>query len=162
MPIIEDSIVIDASASGLFALSQDYSLRRKWDPFVRKMRFGAGASESALGVRVWVRAWTGLTMEVCFVGFHSPNSVAMTMVKGPFFFRKFAGTWLFKSQSSGATRVTFRYSFTTRWRLLRPLLDPVIGRVLRRDLRARLRGLKSGVEDDGLIEQLGQKRPARA
>ena len=48
MPIIEDSIVIDAGASGLFALSQDYSLRREWDPFVRKMRFGAGASEWAV------------------------------------------------------------------------------------------------------------------
>src|SRR5579871_2854039 len=64
MPRVEGSLVIDAPAAGLFALSQDYALRRQWDPFVREMRFLGGVSEAAQGVRVWVRAWTGLTMEV--------------------------------------------------------------------------------------------------
>jgi len=158
MPIIEHSILIAARADGLFALSQDYALRREWDPFVREMRFRAGATEAAAGVRVWGRAWNGLAMEVRFVGFHPPISVAMTMEQGPFFFETFAGTWLFKPHPSGATRVTFRYAFTTRWRRLRPLLDPVIGRVLHRDIRARLRGLKWGAEESGLLDRLVQNR----
>src|SRR5262245_15419593 len=108
MPTVEASILIGAPAEALFALSQDYGLRRAWDPFVRKMRFLDGASEAAAGVRVWVRAWNGLTMEVRFVGFRPPGAVAMKMTRGPWFFRRFAGTWLFKPHPSGATEVTFR------------------------------------------------------
>src|SRR5262249_6644933 len=154
MPIVEDSIWIDASAEGLFLLSQDYALRRAWDPFVRAMRFQGSAREAAKGVRVWVRAWTGLSMEVEFVGFQPPHSVAMKMTSGPAFVWQFAGAWLFREDQSGRTIVTFRYFFTTRWRLLRPLIDPIIRWVFRRDVQARLRGLKRGAEELGLLDQL--------
>ena len=156
MPIVEDSIRIDAPADGLFALSQDYALRTEWDPFVREMRFLDGARKAGPGVRVWVRAWTGLTMEVRFTGFHPPASVAMKMTRGPWFFRHFAGTWLFKPLPDGATEVTFRYSFATRWRWLRPVMDPIIRLMFRRDIRGRLRGLKRGAEQAGLLDRLGQ------
>ena len=79
MPIVEDSITIHAPAADLFALSQDYTLRKEWDPFVRDMRFLGAATEAGKGVRVSVRAWTGLTMEVEFTGFQPPSSVAMRM-----------------------------------------------------------------------------------
>jgi hypothetical protein len=156
MPVIEDSIAIDAPAAGLFALSQDYALRRAWDPFVREMRFLDGALEAGRGVRVWVRAWTGLTMEVEFTGFRPPSAVAMRMRRGPWFLERFAGTWLFKPQPGGGTTVTFRYSFTVCGRWLRPLLGPIIAWVFRRDVRARLLGLKRGAEKDGLLDRLGQ------
>lgn len=157
MPIVEDSILIAAPAPSLFALSQDYALRLQWDPFVREMRFLDGAQEPAAGVRVRVRAWTGLTMEVLFVSHHPPTSVAMKMTRGPWFFRQFAGTWLFKPHPSGATEVTFRYSFASRWRWLGWGLDPIVRRVFRRDIRLRLQGLKRGAERDGLLQRLGQK-----
>jgi ribosome-associated toxin RatA of RatAB toxin-antitoxin module len=159
MPMVEGAIVIDAPAAGLFALSQDYALRRAWDPFVRDMRFLGGATEAGQGVRVWVRAWTGLTMEVEFTGFRPPTSVAMRMRRGPWFLDRFAGTWLFKPRAAGGTEVTFRYSFTVRGRYLRPLLGPIITRVFRRDVRARLRGLKRGAEQGGLLERLGEPWP---
>lgn len=156
MPIVEGSIPIHAPAAGLFALSQDYALRRAWDPFVREMRFLDGAAAAGPGVRVWVRAWTGLTMEVRYVGFQPPRSVAMKMVRGPWFFRQFAGTWLFQPQDSGRTEVTFRYSFTTRWRWLRCVIDPVILWMFRRDVQARLWGLRHGAEVAGLLERLAE------
>src|SRR4051812_13781727 len=62
MPMVEDSITINAPAADLFTLSLDYALRRAWDPFVRAMRFGDGAGAAGKGVHVWVRAWNGLTM----------------------------------------------------------------------------------------------------
>jgi hypothetical protein len=159
MPIVESSIRIDAPADGLFALSQDYALRRAWDPFVREMRFLGGAAEAGKGVRVWVRAWTGLTMEVQFTGFHPPTSVAMKMVRGPWFLGQFAGTWLFRPHPDGGTEVTFRYFFTARWRWLRPLLHPLITWVFRRDVQGRLRGLKRGAEEGRLLERLGEPCP---
>lgn len=144
------------------AVSQDYAIRHCWDPFLREMQFRDGARAAARGVRVSGRAWTGLTMEVEFVNFRPPSSVAMKMVSGPWFFRQFAGAWLFRVLESEQTAVTFRYSFQTRWPWLRPSLDPILEWTFHRDIRARLSGLKRGVEQLGLIERLDQLKMLRA
>jgi len=133
MSLVEGSIVIEAPAPGLFALSQDYTLRSAWDPFVRKMRFLGGATAAGQGVRVWVRAWTGLMMEVVFTSFRPPLSVAMKMLRGPWFLAQFAGTWLFKPLQNGSTEVIFRYSFTVRGPWPRFLVEPIIAWVFQRD-----------------------------
>lgn len=156
MPVVEASIRINAAAAGLFALSQEYSLRRQWDPFTSEMRFLGGATEPGPGARVWVRAWNGLTMEVQFTGFRPPTSVAMKMVRGPWFMSRFAGTWLFRPQPGGGTEVTFRYSFRARGRWLKLLLEPVIAWVFRRDVKSRLQGLKRGAEQGDLLRRLGR------
>jgi ribosome-associated toxin RatA of RatAB toxin-antitoxin module len=150
---VEESVVIRAPQAALFELTQDYGLRLKWDPFVRAMRFLDGATKAAVGVRVWVRAWTGLTMTAQFVSMNRPHVVAMKMLRGPFLFRRFVGTWRFAPARDGV-RVTFHYAFETRWRRLRWLLDPVIRGVFRCDIRARLRGLKRGAEKEHLLERL--------
>jgi ribosome-associated toxin RatA of RatAB toxin-antitoxin module len=155
MPVVTRSILINAPPEELFALSQDYGLRRQWDPFVREMRFLDGALEAGLGVRVWVKAWTGLTMVVGFVSFHPPDSVAMKMLRGPFFFKQFAGTWLFKAKNAGTTEVTFRYGFTVRWHWLGMLLNPIIKMLFTRDVKARLEGMKRAVRD-GILDRLGE------
>lgn len=157
MPAVQDSIVIDAPQEPLFRLLQDYHLRLRWDPFLREMRFLDGASVAAVGVRTWVRAWTGLTMETVYTALSSPDVVAMKMTRGPFFFAQFAGSWRLEpdADSQGrAVRVTFRYTFQTRWAWLRAVLDPIIQRVFLRDIRGRLAGLKRGAERDGLLRQL--------
>lgn len=156
MPIVEDMITINAPAADLFALSQDYALRRAWDPFVRGMRFGNGARAAAKGVRVWVRAWNGLTMEVEFTSFRPPTSVAMKIVRGPCLFRQFAGTWLFHQRAGGRTEVTFRYFFTARGQWLAWFSEPLIAWIFRRDVQGRLRGLKHGAEEGGLLERVAE------
>ena len=153
MPVVEGSVVIAAPQGALFALSQDYALRRAWDPFTRDLKFLGGARSAGLGVHVWVRAWTGLTMEVEYVSFHPPHVVAMKMVRGPFFFERFAGTWLFRPHPTSGTEVTFRYNFETRWHFFRPLLDRVVELVFRRDVRARLRGLKRAAEKTDILSR---------
>src|SRR5262245_9761200 len=115
MPTVEATIRIEKPAEGVFALSQDYGLRKLWDPFVREMRFLDGARAAGNGTRVWVRAWTGLTMEAQYVSYRPPRSVAMKMRRGPWFFSMFAGTWIFEPDGCDATVVTFRYAFRTRW-----------------------------------------------
>jgi ribosome-associated toxin RatA of RatAB toxin-antitoxin module len=155
MPAVEAAITIAASPGPLFALAQDYALRLEWDPFLAEMRFLNGAMEAAPGVRVWVRAHNGLTMEVEYVTVKPPHVVAMKMLRGPLMFERFAGSWQFEEIAPGQTRVTFRYVFATRWPWLRCLLDPVIRRNLRHDIRARLRGLKQGAEQQGLLLRSG-------
>ena len=154
MPAVEASILIRASQTDLFDLSQDYALRTAWDPFIRQMRFLDGATQSGLGVRVTGRAYNGLSMTVKFVSFNRPDVVAMTMTDGPWFLEKFAGSWRFLPRPDGQTEVVFRYVFETKFRWLRWLLNPIFASVFRRDLRGRLRGLKRGAEQMGLLRRL--------
>jgi ribosome-associated toxin RatA of RatAB toxin-antitoxin module len=154
MPTIQSSIEIAAPAGQVFALAQDYDLRLEWDPFVREMRFLDGATEAAVGVRVWIRARNGLSMQVRFITLKAPEQVAMTMVEGPKIFRQFSGAWLFKPLDEARTRVTFRYHFATRPRLLRAVMEPILGRVLQKDMDARLAGLKTSIETTDILERL--------
>lgn len=154
MPTIQAEIEVEAAQGPLFALAQDYDLRLRWDPFLREMKFRGGAREAAVGVRVWVRAHNGLTMEVEYITLRAPEQVAMRMVAGPAIFRQFAGAWLFKPVAPGRTRVIFRYNFATRPRLLARAVEPIVGRVLLRDMQARLRGLKQAAETTDILRRL--------
>jgi len=149
-------MTIAASVGPLFDLAQDYELRLTWDPFLREIKFRDGAREAAVGVRVWVRAHNGLTMEVVYLTLRRPEQVAMKMVAGPRMFGQFSGAWLFKELGPAQTRVTFRYNFTCRPRVLAWAMEPVVARVLQRDMEARLAGLRRHAE--GPDSLLGRAR----
>ena len=154
MPIAEGTIEVAARQEDVFDLAQDYDLRLEWDPFLQKIRFRNGVTAGDAGVKVWVRAKNGLSMEVIYLTFDRPRSVAMKMTDGPRMFARFAGSWRFERQTESLTAVTFRYNFETSWPALRALLNPVIRRVLTRDIRRRLEGLKRGAEEGGLLDAL--------
>jgi ribosome-associated toxin RatA of RatAB toxin-antitoxin module len=159
MPVVESRIEIAASQTDVFDLAQDYGLRLEWDPFLRRLEFPDGAVEAAAGARVRVRARNGFEMDVVYLTLDRPRSVAMRMVAGPFFFERFAGTWLFDAIGPGRTRVAFKYGFETRWPVLRRVLDPIIDRVFARDIRRRLEGLRHAAETPGIIERLRRRSP---
>lgn len=146
MPIVEGSTRVAAPQTAVFDLAQDYGARLDWDPFLSQIVFRDGATEANVGVKVWVRAKNGLSMEVVYVTYDRPRSTAMKMIDGPRFFERFAGTWKFEPSAGGYTEVTFRYNFETRWRLLRPALNRAISAVFGRDVRLRLEGLKRAAE----------------
>lgn len=155
MPTIQAVLDIAAPVEPLFDLAQDYDLRLTWDPFLEAMKFRGGAREAAVGVRVWVRARNGLAMEVEYITLRRPEQVAMKMVDGPRMFSQFSGAWLFKSLGDERTRVTFRYNFACRPRVLAWALEPVVARVLRRDMQARLIGLQRHAEGpDNLLARV--------
>ncbi|HEX8903353.1 MAG TPA: SRPBCC family protein [Longimicrobiaceae bacterium] len=154
MPVVESAVEIRASREALFALTQDYYVRLEWDPFLRGLRFLDGATGPAPGVRVWVRARNGLGMLVEYVTVLPPERVAVKLVRGPFFFENFAGAWIFQDAGEGRTRVVFRYSFRTRWRLLRPLLDRAISAVFARDVAARTRALRHAAEETDILRRV--------
>ena len=156
MPVVEAEIDLALPQEQAFALTQDYYVRLEWDPFLKDMRFLDGAQEAAVGVKVWVKAWTGLTMTVEYISLKPPSVVAMQMLEGPWFFEKFAGTWRFRPLEAERSQVIFRYSFTTRWPRLRPLLDPIITKLFSHDIRARLQGLKRAAEETDIIARVGE------
>ena len=110
----EHSISICASAAHLFALTQDYPRRLKWDPFLKEAFLLDGATEAAVGVRANCVAKSGLAMETEYVSFNSPGVTAVKMTKGPWFIESFAGSWRFQEEEEGRTRVFFGYHVRAR------------------------------------------------
>jgi ribosome-associated toxin RatA of RatAB toxin-antitoxin module len=149
----EDSIVVHASPEALFALTQDYGRRLAWDPFLREARLVGGATESAVGVRAYCVARSGLAMETEYVSFRPPHVTAVKMTRGPWIIESFAGSWRFAAEGEDATRVIFKYQVRARPRWLAGLLTPILTRVFAHDVRKRLRGLKTAVERDGILDR---------
>ncbi|MBV8880742.1 MAG: SRPBCC family protein [Planctomycetaceae bacterium] len=131
---------IDAPRDALFALTQDYAARPRWDPVHGDVRLLDDG-------RVWYRSKDGMTMTVRYVSHDAPERVAMTMERGPFYFRRFSGAWVFKPLGDRRTEVTFNYSFELRWGL--SVAEGFVARRLERTMNARLAGLKTHAESAG-------------
>ena len=125
----EQSILIDATASALFELSQDYPRRLEWDPFLRSAELLNGAVEAAVGVRALCVDRQGTAMETEYVSYNPPRAVAVKITRGPWFLESFAGSWRFEEVKQGQTRVSFCYSLSARPRWLSWLLKPILRRV---------------------------------
>jgi uncharacterized protein YndB with AHSA1/START domain len=154
MPQITVEAQIAAPPAKLFALSQDYYLRRAWDQFTRRIEFLEGARAAGLGVRARGTSWHGLAMEIEYISFKPPHQAAMKMLKGPWFFSHFAGTWTFEPKPDDSSHVVFRYTYKIREHGLASLLKPIVHWVFQRDVRLRLCGLKKAVEQDRVLDRL--------
>ncbi|WP_148714213.1 type II toxin-antitoxin system RatA family toxin [Chitinolyticbacter meiyuanensis] len=142
MPIAESRAHIHATPQALFALTQDSSRRRSWDPFTKALVYQDGAEAPAVGVRVAVRSWLGSRMLVEYVSFQPGQCAAIRMVAGPGLLRSFAGSWRFLPQADGMTEVQFRYTLSARWRWL----DGLLQRYFQFETRRRLIALKHRIE----------------
>ena len=140
MPVITCAVDIAASAMDLFTLSQDYSHRLRWDPFLREARLLDGAQSAEVGARAWCVAHSGLGMETVYVSYQPPTVVAVKMTRGPRIIASFAGSWRFSELPVNAgqsrTRVVFRYQVAGNPRWLAFLLDPLLAAIFRRDVCA--------------------------
>ena len=147
-------ILIDTLPEDLFALTQDYSRRLEWDPFLKSATLLGGASQAAPGVRAWCVSRAGLGMETEYVSFNPPRTCAVKMTRGPRLIGSFAGSWRFEEVSPGKTRVGFAYHLKARPWWLSWLLTPILAWVFTRDTRKRLAALKVAVEQRGLVSGL--------
>lgn len=147
MPTFERSIEINASRAALFDLTQDYSRRLDWDPFLKEARLVGGADKPGVGVRAWCVANTGMGMETEYVTFDPPERTAIKMTRGPAILKTFAGSWVFEVVSANRTKVVFRYHLSASPRWLKPVLEPVLQFVFSRDMQKRLVALKRAVEN---------------
>ena len=147
MPIIEDSIDIKEEQEEIYHVTQDYKVRFKWDPFPDRLEMvGGGEYTPALGNQVYVRSSLHLSMVVEFVQIAPPSHMAIAMVSGPWFLKKFAGTWIINDTQSGVTKVRFRYLLQTQPACLRVLLDGIATAYFRLAIRNRLIALKKYCE----------------
>ncbi len=147
MPTFERSIEINAPRAALFDLTQDYSRRLDWDPFLKEARLVGGANTPGVGVRAWCVANSGMGMETEYVTFSPPERTAIKMTRGPAILKTFAGSWVFEVVSDSRTRVVFRYHLSAPPRWLKSVLEPILQFVFSRDMQKRLVALKRAVEN---------------
>ncbi|MGL6074045.1 MAG: type II toxin-antitoxin system RatA family toxin [Fimbriiglobus sp.] len=150
--ILNQSVEIAASASDLFELTQDYSRRLDWDPFLQSATL-VNAFAPVVGARAYCVAHSGFGMETEYVSFTPPRVAAVKMTRGPWIIGAFAGSWRFTELAPGLTEVGFRYNLRARPRWLSWLLTPLLTKIFERDTRKRLAALKQAVERDRILAQ---------
>lgn len=121
----EHVAVVRGDPARVFDLTQDYAQRLAWDPFLRSAELVGGAAAPGIGVRAWCVAHGGVGMETEYVTFSPPRLAAVRMTRGPWLLESFGGAWEFTPAGDRATKVSFRYQFRTRPRVLAWLIEPL-------------------------------------
>jgi len=141
----EHSAIVDALPEEVFAITQDYRRRLTWDPFLRRAELIDGAIAPAVGVRAWCVTRSGIGMETEYVSYNPPRVVAVKMTKGPRLLATFGGAWEFAPAEGNRTRVTFRYQFRARPRVLAWALEPLACWWFSRETRLRVVALSKAL-----------------
>jgi hypothetical protein len=144
MANIESRVTINAPVDFVYRTSQDYAVRYDWDPFPENISVVSGdPSALAVGTRVQVNSKLGMGMLVEFVQVMPPTRAAVKMIEGPWFLKKFAGSWNFQDALAGAqTDARFRYTIIAKPRLLRFIVEPLAALYFSRVVTRRLVGLQ--------------------
>ena len=112
--VVEAAVVVPVSPEVAFAVSQTTGeVRLRWDPFIRRQHFLAGATEPAKGVQTVTVHRLGFTMVSEYVSFAPPSNVGFRMIRGSWFFERMGGGWRFAAHEGG-TLATWRYNFACR------------------------------------------------
>ncbi len=142
MPTVTGSTIIDSAIQKVFDVSQDYSIRLKWDPYLSVAKLLDGTSEIKPGTRVYCENKKGVGMTVRYVTFNRPAQSAVKMDADFPFIKNFAGSWNFRSLDGNRTEVTFKYYYEAKGTIIKKITEFFAGRMLRRDIKIRLTGLK--------------------
>ena len=143
----EASAVVAATPRAAFELTQDYSKRLAWDPFLRSAELVGDARAPGVGVRAWCVARSGLGMETEYVSFSPPKVAAVRMTRGPWLLAAFAGAWEFQGPPDGPTTITMRYHLRARPRWLGWLIEPIAAGWFSRETKARVEALHRALRD---------------
>ena len=139
-----EKILINSDSSLIFDYTQDYNNRLLWDTFLIRADIIDGAEKAGLGVKTYYVAKNGIGMETEYVSFNRPKVTAVKMIKGPYMFKSFLGSWTFKGLEEQLTEVTFLYSFQLRFPF--NIAPRIITNNLRNNVKQRLADLKSNIE----------------
>ena len=139
-----EKIIINRNPVLVFDYTQDYKTRLYWDTFLKKADLTEGATHAEKGVKAYCMAKNGIGMITEYVSFNPPKATAIKMVKGPYMFKSFLGSWTFKPLGEEQTEVIFLYSFRLRFPF--NLLTLVMKYNLRSNVKQRLIDLKMNME----------------
>jgi hypothetical protein len=159
VPVVESSVVVRVPLETAFDVSQTTgTIRLRWDPFIRRQHLLDGATSPGKGVRTLTVHRLGLRMVSRYVSFDRPTNVGMTMVRGPWFFRRLAGGWRFSAVEGrpNSTLAVWRYNFACRPAWLAPVAERIGAVVLQRDIDRRIAGFARGCQDVEVLRAVGR------
>ncbi len=142
----EVSAIIPAPSQAVFDLLHDYARRLEWDTLLQAAYLEGGANVAGQGVTsvcVGRRSLGGLALKTVYVTFERPTLAAVKMVNAPPFFKSWAASIHHEDVSEQASRITYKFHFTTKPAILRFILDPIMERVFFWETRKRLHALKA-------------------
>jgi polyketide cyclase/dehydrase/lipid transport protein len=152
MAQVEATVDVPVEPALAFAVSQTTGTTRyRWDAFVREQSLLDGRDRPGKGVRTATRSRHGLAMVSEYVSYVPPSHVGMRMVRGPWFFAVFAGSWRFTPLPDGGTRAVWRYVFRCRPAWLAPVAERIGTGLLGRDIRRRIAGFARGCADPAVL-----------
>lgn len=140
---------VGASAAEVFVLLHDYGRRLAWDTLLSEAYLCDGAERAGLGVVSVCRGRSrlgGFALETEYVSFNESESASVKLVNRPPFFEIFVATIRHRDLPSGSSLVEYTYTFASRPRWLRFLLDPVMTWSFSRETRRRLSSLARFLE----------------
>src|SRR5262245_37625742 len=123
----EISEVIPASSSAVFDLLHDYGRRLEWDTLLQAAYLDNGARVAAKGVTavcVGRKSLGSIALKTMYVTFQRPRLAAVKMVNAPFCFQTWAASIRHEDISPQASRLTYKFHFTTQPRCLRWIMEP--------------------------------------
>jgi Polyketide cyclase / dehydrase and lipid transport len=140
------SEIIPAASHVAFDLIHDYARRLEWDTLLQAAYLDGGdivAGNGVTSVCVGRRSLGGIALRTVYISFDRPKVAAVKMVNAPAFFRSWAASIRHEDISDQESRITYRFHFETKPRILRFILDPIMERVFIWETRKRLRALKA-------------------
>ena len=138
--------LIPAPSSAVFDLLHDYTRRLEWDTLLQAAYLTGGATKADKGVTavcVGRKSLGGIALATEYVTFERPTLAAVKMVNAPAFFQSWAASIRHEDISAGESRLTYKFHFTTKPRLLRFALDPIMERLFAWETRRRLQALRT-------------------
>lgn len=138
------SAIIPAPSEAVFDLLHDYSRRLEWDTLLQAAYLEAGHTTAGVGVTsvcVGRRALGSLALQTVYVTFQRPTVAAVKMVNAPPFFQTWAASIHHEDLSPRASRLTYKFHFTTKPRVLQIIFDPLMEQVFRWETQKRLQAL---------------------
>ncbi len=151
------TVEVPASATTVFDLVHDYKRRLEWDTMLSQAMLLGGATLANVGVRsLCVGTWRSgfVAMETEYVTFARGRVAAVKLTNRPSLFERFAATIKHQALTETRSRITYIYSFSTRPRILAPMLDPIVDLIMARAIRGRLLALQL------FFAESGHKMPA--
>ncbi|MCU1565095.1 MAG: hypothetical protein JWQ56_32 [Pseudarthrobacter sp.] len=159
MPQVRAERFIRLDPDTAFAFSQTTgAFRLRWDPFLAGQHFLDGAATAGKGVRTRTRSRLGLVMVSEYVSYAPPKNVGMTMVSGPWFVNNFGGGWRFTADDGG-TRAVWKYTFSCRPALLRPVMERIGSWLLGREIEKRIEAFARACENPALLAEFRTLEP---
>lgn len=140
------SELLPAPSAVVFDLLHDYRRRLEWDTLLRAAYLEEGVTAAGKGVTsvcVGRRALGGIAIRTVYVTFERPTLAAVRMVNAPAFFGTWAASIRHEDLSAHESRITYKFHFRAKPRLLRFILEPVMKAVFVWETRKRLRALRS-------------------